>query len=109
MRKLDLPSLRFRRLRGDIIEEYKLTHGLYDGEVQPHLQPVQQISRSHQFKLYKGPTPRTELRRNYFTGRIIEVWYRLPENVVSANSINSFKNQLHNYWKNHHFQYDHDI
>ena len=53
LRKLDLPSLRFRRLRGDIIEVYKLTHGLYDREVQLHLQPAQRISRGHQFKLQR--------------------------------------------------------
>ena len=30
MRVLDLPSLEYRRMRGDMIEVYKITHGLHD-------------------------------------------------------------------------------
>ena len=30
LRSLKLPTLKFRRLRGDMIEIYKITHGIYD-------------------------------------------------------------------------------
>ena len=30
LKLLNLPSLEFRRLRGDMIEVYKIVHGLYD-------------------------------------------------------------------------------
>jgi hypothetical protein len=30
LRQLDLPTLRHRRIRGDMIEVYKEVHGLYD-------------------------------------------------------------------------------
>ena len=30
LRKLNLPTLEFRRLRGDLIETYKITHNIYD-------------------------------------------------------------------------------
>ena len=33
LRALKLPSLSYRRYRGDMIEMYKLTHGLYDDQV----------------------------------------------------------------------------
>ena len=36
LRKLKLPTLRYRRLRGDMIETYKLTSGIYD-IILPHL------------------------------------------------------------------------
>ena len=33
LRKLQLPTLRFRRLRGDMIETYKILTGKYDKSV----------------------------------------------------------------------------
>ena len=30
LKKLNLPSLEFRRARGDMIETYKIIHGVYD-------------------------------------------------------------------------------
>jgi len=34
---LKLPTLKFRRLRGDMIEVFKITHNIYDPEVSPEL------------------------------------------------------------------------
>ena len=33
LRKLGLPTLAYRRLRGDIIELYKMTPGIYDQDI----------------------------------------------------------------------------
>ena len=104
--KLKLPTLRFRRLRGDVIEVYKLLNGLYDEDVKLNLQPALRRTRGHDYKLYKGQTPNTELRRHFFSNRIVDVWNGLPEQVVMAVSLNSFKNQLDKYWKDHPLLYD---
>jgi len=34
---LKLPTLKYRRLRGDMIEVFKITHNMYDPEVSPEL------------------------------------------------------------------------
>ena len=34
---LKLPTLKYRRLRGDMIEVFKITHNIYDPEVLPEL------------------------------------------------------------------------
>jgi len=34
---LKLPTLKYRRLHGDMIEVFKITHNLYDPEVSPEL------------------------------------------------------------------------
>jgi len=34
---LKLPTLKFRRMRGDMIEVFKLTHNIYDESVSPQL------------------------------------------------------------------------
>ena len=35
-----------------------------------------------------------ELRRNYFHLRIVPIWNSLPDNVVPAEFVNSFKSRL---------------
>jgi len=49
---------------------------------------------------------RYELRRHYFTRRIVSVWNSLPDSVVSAESVNSFKSRLDKFWSMHYFAYD---
>jgi len=47
-----------------------------------------------------------ELRRHYFTHRIVSAWNSLPDSVVSAESVNSFKSRLDKFWSMHDFIYD---
>jgi len=49
-----LPTLNYRRHRGDMIETYKITHGLYDTAVVPNLM-TSQVShiRGNMYKLRK--------------------------------------------------------
>jgi len=45
-----------------------------------------------------------ELRRN--SHRIVPMWNSLHDNVVSSESVNSFKARLHKFWCMHDFVYD---
>ena len=47
-----------------------------------------------------------ELRRHWFTHRIASVWNSLPNSVVSAESVNSFKSRLDKFLSMHDFVYD---
>ena len=49
-------------------------------------------------KLYKNRVNRDVLKYS-FANRVTEQWNRLPEEVISANSINSFKNRVDKYLK----------
>ena len=96
--KLKLPSLEHRRRRGDQIELYKYIHGLYLCE-----NPVFEIdptkrTRGHSLRIVKGHH-RLNLRGNYFTVRAITTWNNLPEEVVTAPSVNAFKSRLDKHWK----------
>ena len=95
---LKLPTLLHRRKRGDMIETYKVLHGLYDHDCVPTLHKATSHTRGHPLKLFKVRTNRLELRRSYFTNRIVDDWNKLPEKVVMAKSLNSFKNQLDKHW-----------
>jgi len=43
LKVLGIPTLKYRRYRGDMIETYKILHGIYDSAVSPVL-PVYQYS-----------------------------------------------------------------
>jgi len=44
--------------------------------------------------------------RNSFTVRIVNLWNSLPDNVVSANTVNTFKNRLDKFWSDQELVYD---
>jgi len=41
-----------------------------------------------------------DLRKYSFTIRVVNIWKNLPESVISANSVDSFKNSLDKFWSN---------
>ena len=103
LRKLKLPSLRFRRLRGDMIETFKILSGIYDERVTGEmfeLTPRDSTTRGHQYKLVKRRC-RLDQRKNYFTNRVVDTWNNLPESVVSAKTVKTFENRLNKLWENH--------
>ena len=98
LKKLKLPSLEHRRLRGDMIEVYKYMNGHYNTE-KPRLEKAATVHlRGHPNKLKKLRCKR-EVRKNFFANRVHDTWNSLPENVVMAPSINAFKNRLDHFWK----------
>ena len=98
LRELGIYSLYCRRQRGDLIETYKLLNGYYNVDWTKFfsLTPVPS-TRGHYAKLYKKPF-KLQLRSNFFTQRCVNMWNSLPEFVVSATSIQSFKQQLDEHW-----------
>ena len=103
LRVLKLPSLRYRRERGDMLYTYKILHGLVD--ITPdsllHLAP-EGSTRGHSLKIQK-PRCRTALRQHFFSLRVIENWNNLPEGVVTAPSLNACKGRLDRHWIDRHY------
>ncbi|KAK7106602.1 hypothetical protein V1264_017836 [Littorina saxatilis] len=99
LRVLKVPSMCYRRIRGDMIEAYKFVHGYYDCKNPLELNSLCN-TRGHQFKLKKKQC-RTALRQSFFTNRIIDTWNSLDKNVVEAPTMNSFKNRLDNALKDY--------
>ena len=40
-----------------------------------------------------------DIRKHFFSQRVVNAWNKLPQYVVDAPSVNSFKNRLDNLWK----------
>ena len=98
LRKLSLPTLTYRRIRGDMIELYKIVHGIYSADACPKLEfNTLSKTRGHSYKLFKRPCS-TNTRMHYFSFRVVDKWNSLPNEIVTAPSINSFKNRLDKHW-----------
>ena len=93
LQKMKIPSISYRRVRGDLIETYKYTHGFYRDQDSLFALDNNRNTRGHSFKLKKSRC-NTTLRQNFFTQRVIERWNHLPAQVCEAPSINAFKNWL---------------
>ena len=102
LRVLKLPSLIYRRARGDMIETYKYQHNVYDIDNEWLTPETSTVTRGHTRKLIK-PRCNSTLRLHCFSHRVVNPWNSLPENVVSAPSVNAFKSRLDNHWKAYQF------
>ena len=98
--KLKLPSLEYRRFRGDLIETYKFAHKIYDNTPVSSLFNFRGESRlrGHEYTLIKNSTRKCQYQ-NFFTNRVCNAWNSLPEDTVNAKSINSFKNKIDQRYK----------
>jgi len=91
LKKLKLPSLKYRRARGDMIEVFKILNGYYDNIDNISLAPnVSVATRGNKYKLFQSYV-KYDLRKHFFTNRVVSLWNSLPNNVVDSDSIKSFK------------------
>ena len=100
LRKLGLPTLAYRRYRGDMIETFKITHEIYDPQVTKNFLPVQPVSktRGHNFYIYKRNC-RLDLRKFSFAYRVVDPWNNLPDTVVTAKNVKAFEIMLDKVWR----------
>ena len=110
LKKLKLPTLKYRRHRGDMIEMYKLVSGIYDTTTANFLKlrkdyTIRESGRGHTWMLFTQ-RPRLDIRKHSFTLRAVSVWNSLPDDIVCAKSINSFKNRLDKFWRNQEVLYN---
>ena len=90
---LDIPTLAYRRLRGSMIEVYKMIN-VYDPEVTPPLDIRSYRTRGHNQRLYVKPANRLHPKHHSFQHRVVNPWNCLPSDVVNSSNLDTFKNRL---------------
>ena len=91
-------SLEDRRLRGDLIQRYKLEKGME--EISWHFPPV----TGPQIGGRRGQVRREIViscaqRHKFFNNRVAGPWNELPDKVVAAPSLNCFKSHLDSFYE----------
>ena len=94
LKKLDLPSLKYRRIRGDMINVYKILNDKHSTNRRLlKLNETTYNTRGHDKKLIKGRY-KTDIRKFSFALRVTNIWNSLNNNTTNATSINIFKKLL---------------
>ncbi len=94
-----------------MIEVYKIqvVHKIYDVNTSHTILCMREekhvLLRGHKFTL-EHKRLYSKARINYFGNRIVNMWNSLPDNVVSAHSLNVFKNVLDRLWCNQDILYN---
>ena len=87
---------------------YNLLHEKYRVDV-PSLLPRDAENdrqlRGHSLKLKKMRSNKN-IRSKFFTQRIVNMWNGLTNDVVTAETVDSFKNRLDNLWHDKWYDYD---
>ena len=94
MKEMGLFSLEKRRIRGDLIVAFQYLKGAYKQKGERLFTRMDSDrTRGTGFKL-RQERCRLDIRRTFFTQRVVTHGNRLPKEVVDAPSLNAFKTKL---------------
>ena len=94
LKYLNLPSLKYRRKRGDLIQLYKLVHSIDNIECGKFFNYSHvKYTRGDKFKILIKSSS-TSVRRNSFIFRTVATWNNLKFETKNCNSMNGFKNAV---------------
>ena len=103
LKALNLPSLQYRRKRGNMIVMYKIINGIVRIDSNKLLSlRTNTRTRGHNRKIFKEHATKL-CRINNFTQKSTNDWNSLPLKIISAPTLNNFKNQLDIHWSNYKF------
>ena len=98
---LKMRTLEERRLRGDLIEAYKILTGKSDVDPKTWFSLISDTdpairtrATTGYLNLVQPPTAKSDVRKNFFSHRVVPHWNQLPDHVKQAQKTNDFKNAL---------------
>merc|ERR1712105_52626 len=91
--ELSLPKLEDRRIRGDMIETYKLITGKEDVKAEKlfKMAKVRGARNNTHCSKIEAKANKLGVRKNFFSQRVIKKWNSLTNEEVTANKTSVFK------------------
>ena len=106
LRRLNLPSLVYRRRIADLIQVYRIIHQIDIINSQEFFSFTKDnVTRGHSLKLSKDRA-KSKLGQRVFSSRVVHDWNSLKENTVTSVSLDQFKNRLEKDWKDKEFKFN---
>ena len=90
---IHMESLRERRKKTELVDTYKFITGRYKTPADKYFSLPHKELRGHSKKVYVKRT-RTQLAGHFYSNRVVDAWNKLPEDIISAPTVASFKNKL---------------
>ena len=98
--ELGMVTLEKRRRAQDLVQAHKILHEVDDVDSRTWFERPDQNqhrTRTAEWGLRQsGHPPRLELRKNFFSQRVVTEWNNLPGPMRSTKSLNEFKSSLYN-------------
>ena len=102
---LGLHTLEYRRLRADLIQVYKILTKKDDVDPEMFFQiRGNERTRGHKFKLNKQRS-NTNIRKHFFTNRIVDSWNALPSDVVEVETVLNFKTKIESFYSDNEMKF----
>ena len=97
LKRCGLTTLETRRLRGDLIEVFKIMKG-YDNINSNKFFELKdyKTTRGHSERFTKKSS-RLDVRKYSFSQRVVNEWNGLDQSSIDSSSLNVFKNRLDKY------------
>ena len=90
LKRLDLPSLEYRQIRGDLIQTYKIIHNIDNINRDDIFVMRENTTRNSDLKLYKN-FAKSKSRCNFLPYRINNIWNSLHSSTRNSKDLQLFK------------------
>ena len=104
LKAFGLPTPEYRRLRTDVIQANKILNQIYRVDIDKFFIMSELMTRGNSLKIFK-PRSRLKVRSSDFSNSVVDVWNSRPNTVVTAPSLNSFKQRLNKHWHGHELKF----
>ena len=94
LRHLNLPSIQYRQLRGDLIQTYKIVHDIDNVTKLDFFQANPSTKTRKSYLKLEKEYARSTVRCNFLSNRVKNYWNDLSFEAKSAKDVNTFKNYI---------------
>jgi hypothetical protein len=92
-----------------MIEMFKIINGIYDDKINIKFQRSHVTgTRGNEFKLQHLGS-RSNIRRFSFRVRSISIWNSLPNEIVTAGTLNTLKNRIDKFWERQEVKFQYKV